>query len=336
MKFSIVVPIYNKEKYLQRCLNSLLLQQYQDFEVVLIDDGSTDNSGDIAKNYINGDRRFRYFYQTNKGVSFTRNRGIDLSKGEYIIFIDADDEIRADFLLNLFTEISGNEYYDIYIYGLTKLYNDGSQRMLTPPFQGEIERERFKKTFIKIQEQNGLYGFVSNKVIKRDFLLRNCIYFDTNKKLAEDLDFFLSCYQKCNTFYFINECGYLYYQATEGSSVSLKNVNYDALVEIYMKLYRWLYDEALEIDLSRLYAKIQSFIVLSFMELPIISIKNVRTKLLYYTGSQTYQFLFENIENNSVLLLVKRRYYRLLFLFLFIKRLYRNGKICIIRSWRKW
>lgn len=336
MKFSIVVPLYNKEKYLQRCLISLLHQQYQDFEIILIDDGSTDNSRNIAKKYINKDQRLKYFYQTNKGVSFTRNRGIDLSQGDYIIFIDADDEIRSDFLLNLFLVINKNKHYNIYIYGLTKVFKDGNQQVLNPPFQGKLLGCRFRNTFIKIQEENGLYGFVSNKVIKRDFLLRNNIYFDTNKKLAEDLDFFLSCYQKCDTFYFINEHGYLYYQATDGSSISFRNVDYDSLVDIYIKLYWWLYDDASEVDLLGLYTKIQSFIVFSFESISTISVRDVKTKLLSYSRSQVYRFLFKDIGKNPVLFLIKRENYRFLFVFLLIKRLYRNGKVCIIRAWRKW
>ena len=87
---SIIIPIFNAEKYLERMLNSIISQSYKDFEVLMVDDGSTDNSAEICKKIAESDSRFKYFYQDNKGVSCARNTGLSKASGEYIGFVDAD------------------------------------------------------------------------------------------------------------------------------------------------------------------------------------------------------------------------------------------------------
>ena len=95
---SIIVPIYNVENYLRQCLDSILNQTYQNFECLLINDGSPDNSADICREYVSKDSRFRYFEKENGGVSSARNLGIERSKGQYITFIDSDDWVESDYL----------------------------------------------------------------------------------------------------------------------------------------------------------------------------------------------------------------------------------------------
>lgn len=95
---SIIVPIYNCSSVLDRCLRSISAQSYQDYEVILIDDGSTDESGTICKRYVLADERFRYVRTENQGVSAARNRGLDMSTGEYITFVDSDDWLEEGFL----------------------------------------------------------------------------------------------------------------------------------------------------------------------------------------------------------------------------------------------
>ena len=94
MKFSVIIPCYNVEKYIENTVQIVLNQTYKDFEVILIDDGSKDSTLAILNNLKETDDRIKVFTQPNKGVSYTRNRGIDIAKGEYIYFLDADDEIK--------------------------------------------------------------------------------------------------------------------------------------------------------------------------------------------------------------------------------------------------
>lgn len=91
MQFSIIVPVYKAEKYIHSCIESILTQRYTDFELLLVDDGSPDKSGDICENYAKADKRIRVFHQQNKGVSAARNTGLDNVTGQYVLFVDADD-----------------------------------------------------------------------------------------------------------------------------------------------------------------------------------------------------------------------------------------------------
>jgi len=100
---SVIVPVYNAEKYLIECLTSIQKQSYGDFEVICVNDGSTDNSSGICQQYVDSDNRFSLINQDNKGVSSARNTGLELAKGDYICFIDADDIIDIDYLEKLFS-----------------------------------------------------------------------------------------------------------------------------------------------------------------------------------------------------------------------------------------
>ena len=101
---SVIVPVYNAEKYLNRCLDSLLTQTYQDFEIILVDDGSTDNSGVICEKYAQRDERISVFHQPNQGVAAARQRGVDMAQGTYSIHADPDDWVGPTMLEELYAE----------------------------------------------------------------------------------------------------------------------------------------------------------------------------------------------------------------------------------------
>lgn len=103
-KISVIVPIYNVEKYLPTCLNSIINQTYKNLEILLINDGSSDNSGEICENYAKMDNRIHVFHKRNEGVSSARNLGIDLSVGDFISFVDPDDFLD----LNLYEIVISN------------------------------------------------------------------------------------------------------------------------------------------------------------------------------------------------------------------------------------
>ena len=109
---SVVVPIYNVEKYIRRCLESIKKQVFEDFEVIMINDGTKDNSAEIAQEFADSDSRFKLFHQQNSGVGAVRNRGISLARGEYIAFVDGDDAIFRDHL-SLLSEAANKNNADI-------------------------------------------------------------------------------------------------------------------------------------------------------------------------------------------------------------------------------
>ena len=121
---SIIVPIYNVEKWIDRCLSSIQKQSYEDFEVLLVDDGSSDNSDDICKNYTVRDKRFKYFKKINGGLSDARNYGIDRAEGKYLIFIDGDDYVEKNYVEKLYRTIT-KYATDVAICGFSNVNADG-------------------------------------------------------------------------------------------------------------------------------------------------------------------------------------------------------------------
>ena len=122
---SVIIPVYNNEKYIARCLDSLIAQTYSDFEALVINDGSKDNSGRVIQEYVGHDRRFRYFEQRNQGVSVARNKGLDNAKGDYILFLDGDDWLDADVLDHLLTAME-KDNLECVSYMFRHVYEDGS------------------------------------------------------------------------------------------------------------------------------------------------------------------------------------------------------------------
>ena len=121
---SIIIPIYNVEKYLEKCLDSILNQTYKNLEIILIDDGSTDNSPNICNSYCEKDKRIKIIHKNNEGVSSARNKGIELSKGKYIVFIDSDDYVSNEHIEVLYDCIISNNV-DLVISNLIDISEDG-------------------------------------------------------------------------------------------------------------------------------------------------------------------------------------------------------------------
>lgn len=121
--FSIIVPVYNVEKYLDKCLASILRQTFKNFECIIIDDGSPDNSNAIIDKYVKLDQRFKVIHQKNMGISAARNAGLDIAKGEYVVFVDSDDYIADDYLEKFALKIADTDA-DIVICGFIEAYKD--------------------------------------------------------------------------------------------------------------------------------------------------------------------------------------------------------------------
>lgn len=234
MKISVIVPVYNKARYLNNLLSDILRQTFIEYECILIDDGSIDGSDEICDNISDLDNRFRTFHLKNSGVSNARNYGICQSKGDYITFIDADDRLYPDYLNNLFQCITKNEV-DLVISGLEK-YWDGSEKKecIHPPYLGKYDKDTILPQFAQIQKDTGIFGFCVAKIFRRD-LIRN-VKFDSSLLLAEDFDFYLNVYRKVRTFYFDDKCYYRYLQCAENSSSMIDDCKIDYLAQLKIKL----------------------------------------------------------------------------------------------------
>ena len=134
---SLVIPVYNVEKYLDKCMESVLAQTYDNYEVILVDDGSTDNSGKMCDEYAERDSRVTVYHQKNSGVSVARNVGIENAKGEFISFIDSDDWVDESYLEKLVNaQIKYNA--DLTICEYTNVYADGRPNVRRRSFESDV------------------------------------------------------------------------------------------------------------------------------------------------------------------------------------------------------
>lgn len=200
---SIIIPIYNVDSYLRICLESILEQDYSEFEVILVDDGSTDASGSICKEFVERDSRFYYYYQENSGVSVARNYGLENSKGKWIVFIDPDDYILKNHLSLLIEKSAGSQLIcGGYIY-------KNSNSMINRWFDNYTCISSSDASEFMINDMR-FYSFLWNKLFCASTLLDNDIIFDSNISYGEDL-LFLFNYLECIQYVtIIPKTGYVY------------------------------------------------------------------------------------------------------------------------------
>lgn len=190
-KITLIIPVYNKKKYINHCLDSISAQTFEDFEVLLVDDGSTDGSAEICDEFANNNARVRVIHKQNGGVSSARNRGIEEAAGKYVIFCDADDEFPPDALSDLF---AAAEKYgaDITVGGAGDVIIDKRRneiRTVNPLERDTILLEdRDARAFGEIWEKNNMLSCCL-KLFSRDFLMQNNLRFDEKMVVLEDLDF---------------------------------------------------------------------------------------------------------------------------------------------------
>lgn len=175
---SVIVPIYNVEKYLHKCVDSILKQTLTDFEIILIDDGSTDNSYKICHEYALKESRIQVLHKENAGVSSARNLGLDNAKGEYIIFIDADDWILEDMLQNMYEKAIADNA-DIVYSDLKILFNEHTEVLHIAKY--DSNKVNMLNNFIK-----STFGTVVGMLIKRSLYESNQVRFPIGVKFCED------------------------------------------------------------------------------------------------------------------------------------------------------
>ncbi|QOR73380.1 glycosyltransferase [Cruoricaptor ignavus] len=201
MKFSFVIPVYNVEKYIEKCLSSILNQSYQDFEIIIIDDSSPDRSIEIIKNKFQ-DPRIQIFSKPNGGLSSARNYGLPKAKGEYIWFVDSDDHLSDnDALLKIFNTIIANQYPEIVIFNNTVVFEDnkknGWENINAPSNTKVLSGAQY------IAEYKILPINAWTQCYRRDFLIENHFKF-TEQMYFEDIYLNLDIYKKAKKVIGIN------------------------------------------------------------------------------------------------------------------------------------
>lgn len=185
-KISVIVPVYNTEQYLPRCIDSILSQTFTDFELLLIDDGSTDSSGTICDEYAQKDSRVRVFHKENGGVSSARNHGLDNAVGEWITFVDSDDYILSNFTETLVRLCEKN--VDLCICGIKPDYSFSTDYKITCAsldYCGDI------KGVLSILNECQMSGSLCNKLFKSSIIRGNTLLLNEGYRFREDEDFLL-------------------------------------------------------------------------------------------------------------------------------------------------
>ena len=214
---TIIVPVYNAEKTLRRCIDSVLDQEFSDFELLLVNDGSKDSSGSICQEYAQKDSRIRLLDKPNTGVSDSRNQAISLARGTYLQFLDSDDWITPN-ATKLFVEAAEKYHCDMVI---SDFYRVSGERV-SP--KGDIDEdcvltlEEFASHMIE-NPADFYYGVLWNKLYRRDIIEKHQLRMNNEISWCEDFMFNLEYMRYCNVFFALKVPVY-YYVKTKGSLAS--------------------------------------------------------------------------------------------------------------------
>lgn len=237
--FSIIIPVYNAQNTISRSIESVLLQEMQDFELILVNDGSSDNSLQVCKKYAKGNQKIRVIDKKNGGVSSARNEGINNANGEYVVFLDSDDTISPK-LLKLFYKVIEEQHADLVFCNFTIVTN--TQNIPNMVDVKEVSSKKdISSQFEKLYNAN-LLNCCWGKCYKRKLI---DYQFDSKLQLGEDFLFVLNYLENAKTVYYINQELYNYYVLSEntlsfaGGIKRLKNLYavYDQSKDILQKLF---------------------------------------------------------------------------------------------------
>lgn len=217
-KVSVIVPIYNAEKYLNKCINSIINQTYKTIEIILIDDESIDNSPQICDEYSKKDKRIKVIHKKNGGVSSARNEGLKTCTGDYILFIDSDDYIEPNCIEECLNKIEKYNL-DIIKFGFIKELNIYKKKNnFTVKTNTLIEKKDYNDLIYKYILTSPDFCNIWNSIIKSDICKK--INFDINLTMGEDFLYFVECVTKSNNIYFLDK--HLYHYIINNNSITHK------------------------------------------------------------------------------------------------------------------
>lgn len=287
--FSIIVPVYKVEFFLHRCLKSILAQTFDDYEVILIDDGSPDNSGMICDEYMNHDSRICVIHKCNGGPSRARNHGIALARGKYVYFCDSDDFLSYRLLRKVYQASNG---YDTVIFQMQLVKEDGSVTK---------ERSNWNVTPIVLDDPKIRYSFLRNvffrnvlwspwnKIYSNSIIQKYGLRFeDSDAFFAEDLYFSFCYFLHCRSLVSIPETLYFYTQRSDSTmGVQARNHNFARYNEVGIALNKYIdqfQDKSIEEvknNYPRIYYEIMNHAILSVTtRWPQTSTETIRSWLL--------------------------------------------------------
>lgn len=208
LSISIIIPMYNAEKYIERCIKSIQRQQYHDYEVILVDDGSNDHSYEICQRLIKEDKRFRLIKQPNQGVSVARNTGMNLAKGEWFYFLDSDDELTSDALETMGKLIQNR--YDWIVMGVRTVDTSTNEKGATAWFFEGDSYIGDKNDFPELLNHK-LFMYPCGKLYRKNIIKEKNIQFPIGVQYGEDIRFNLEYFQYVSQYLLYKTYPFIYY-----------------------------------------------------------------------------------------------------------------------------
>ena len=232
---SIIVPIYNAEQYLRRCVDSILNQEYTDFELLLVNDGSTDASGDICEEYGDQDPRVIVIQKENTGVSDSRNRALDRARGKYLQFLDSDDWITPD-ATRLFVRAAEEYGCDMVISDFYRVVGERLSPKGDIEEEGVLTREEFAAHMME-NPADFYYGVLWNKLYRRDIVEEHNLRMDTDINWCEDFMFNLEYIRYAKVFYALHAP--IYYYVKRKGSLASQGINISKTVKMKLNVFEY-------------------------------------------------------------------------------------------------
>jgi glycosyltransferase EpsH len=292
---TIIVPTYNAEKFLRKALDSLLRQTLQNIEIIIVNDGSTDSSGNIAEEYKKIDSRFRVIHKPNGGLSSSRNTGVIASRGKYVTFLDADDMIEPNAYEDLYNA-AGQHDADVIIFGKSVVDSDYHKIFdMTINYDPNVvlTRKEIRNQILKDLVVSDLNASVLNKLFKRELISQ--FEFNEEWSIAEDYYFILHFFDIVESAIYIPNVYYQYVQINTNSLVRSFHKNYIDIIES-IQLYKLS-----KLSSWNLYTpEINSSLTTFYLSMIIKSINNVYSKTSTLTLTERYKLINKIVSRKSV------------------------------------
>lgn len=334
---SVIVPVYNNEKFLERCIQSVLNQSYKYIELILVNDGSTDNSGSICDKYSKNYDRVKVIHQVNSGVSVARNTGIINARGEYIQFLDSDDYLEANMCEKLYKSITKNSS-DMVICGYIQNYR---RKSIKQPCKNKVllRFEDLSKEF-KYLYENWLINCPWNKLYRREKIE---LLFKEDMSLAEDLFFNIDYISNCRgNISLISDCLYNYSIATENSLTSrYRDDLFQNIISSYNYVYKFCKHNLLQGDyevglnnilVQNLYGLLQNEVFNNEIKL-LNKIKNIK---IYLSDNTVRKALKNNTLRSFKYKIInyfeKHKVFMLVYIFFLSKKIIKNVYFTVYKN----
>lgn len=315
---SIIVPVYNCEDRIRKCVESIIRQSYKNIEVLLVDDGSTDESGQICDEYAAADKRVCVFHQKNAGASAARNKGITLAKGEYIQFVDSDDYIAEDMTERLVESIEQNGTFCSicgYVYIQGKRVREVKLQEQRSLALGEMERECpgiFGKNILN-PPWNKLY--IREEIVS---------HFDENLSLGEDLLFNLAYLEKAKEISFVEGSPYYYIEKEASLTKKYRADSIQIAERLYKASVKFILENSLGKeavnDVGRIFVKSVIYGCYDICVVSKMSVREKKREITRWLQKKTVQTALahsslENIQQRMAAFLMRKQYIDILMIF---------------------